>query len=93
MPAEEFEGHVATVGSLGKWGACGWSDGAVGIMMKNWGLCTGCTVRWTLSLRFSAPSRELRWPFLVSLFKKKIIAPTKVHVDNRGSLMGCGKER
>ena len=59
-PAEVFQGHVATNGSLrgvaGKWRACGWSvvqqdnDGELGPLH-------GCMVQWMLNLRSSAPSR------------------------------------
>ena len=43
MPAELFQGHVVTDGSLpgiaGKWRACGWSVVQLDFVMKNWGPC------------------------------------------------------
>ena len=44
LPAELFQGHVVTDGSLpgiaGKWRACGWSVVQLDFVMKNWDLCT-----------------------------------------------------
>ena len=56
----------------------------------------GCMVQWRQSTRYSAPSRgrstikraELT-AFLCLL--RKVIGPTKVHVDNKGTIDGLRK--
>ena len=58
---------------------------------RSWGPCTGCTERWMLSWRYSAPTKRAEFNGFLCLLKKAI-GPTVVHVDNKGSLMGCGED-
>ena len=95
MPAEGFKGHVATDGSLlgtaGKCGACGWSvvqldyDEGLGLLQGMYG-----SMEAELEVQRTIKKAELT--AFLCLFKK-LIGPTKVHVDKKELLTGYGEEK
>ena len=90
MPAEGFNGPVATDGSLletpGQWGTCGWSvaqlnyDEEMGPLRGMYG-----SMEAELEVQRTIKRAELT-AFLFLL--KKVIGPIKVHVDNTGIIDG-----
>ena len=95
MPAEGFKGHVATDGSLlgtaGKWGACGWAvvqldyDEEMGPLHGMYG-----SMETEFEVQRTIKRAELT-AFLCLL--RKVCGPIKVHVDNKGIIMGYEKAR
>ena len=95
MPAEGFKGHVATDGSLlgnaGKWRACGWAvvqldyDEEMGPLYEMYG---------SVEAEYEV-QRTIKRPEMTAFlcFLKKVIGPTKVHVDNKGIIMDYEKEK
>ena len=93
MPAEGFQGYVATDGSLlwndGKWGACGWAvvqldyDEEMGPLH---GMCG--SVGAEVEVQRTIKTAELT-AFLCLL--RKVSGPIKVHVDNKGIIDGLRK--
>ena len=90
MPAQGFQGHVATDGSLlgtaGKWEACGWSvvqldyDEELGPLHGMYG-----SVEAEFEVQRATKRAELT-AFLC--LRKKVDGPIKVHVDNKGIVDG-----
>ena len=58
--------------------------------MKRLGHCMGCMAQWRQKLRFSAPARGAKLTAFVCLLKR-VIGPIKVHVDNKGIIVGLRK--
>ena len=88
MPAEGFKGHFATdgssLGSAGKWGACGWAvvqleyDEELGPLHGMYG-----SMEAEYEVQRTIKRAELT-AFLCLL--RKVCGPTKVHVDNKGMI-------
>ena len=91
MPAEGFKGHVAADGSLlgtgGKWRACGWSvvqlddDEELGPLHVMYG---------SMEAEFEVQRTIKRAELTASLYllSKKVIGPSKVHVNNKAIIDG-----
>ena len=90
MPVEGFRSHVATDGPLlgraGKWGACGWAvvqldyDEEMGPLYGMYG-----SMEAKLEIQRTIKRAELT--AFLCLFKR-VIAPVRVHVDNKGIFNG-----
>ena len=87
MSAEGFRDHVTTDCSLlrvpYRWGACGWSDEVMGRMRGMYG-----TLIAELEVQRTIKRAELR---AFSCLFRKVIAPARVHVDNKGIIDGLWK--
>ena len=90
LPTVVFKGRVATdgssLGTVGKWGACGWSvvqldfDEELGLLHGMYGFMDA-------ELEVQRTIKRAELAAFLCLFQK-VVGPTMVHVDNKGIIDG-----
>ena len=90
MPAEGFQGHVATDGSVlgtaGKWRACGWSVVQLDYV-EELGPLHGMYGSMEAELEIQRTIKRAELTAFLCLLRK-VRGPIKVHVDNKGIIDG-----